>query len=124
MIHNIVSISGGKDSTAMALLAIERETENLRFVFADTGHEHRLTYDYVDYLSGELERRCGVGIERVRADFSRQIEKRRHTVATKWRAFKPWFRGKASAPMKAATAETCQNLTLKWERGNQSLKGT
>ncbi len=86
MIHNIVSISGGKDSTAMALLAIERETENLRFVFADTGHEHRLTYDYVDYLSGELERRCGVGIERVRADFSRQIERKRHTVATKWRA--------------------------------------
>ena len=27
--HNIISFSGGKDSTAMLLLAIERETDNL-----------------------------------------------------------------------------------------------
>lgn len=38
-IHNVVSMSGGKDSTAMALLAIERGVENLHLVFADTGHE-------------------------------------------------------------------------------------
>lgn len=82
---NVVSISGGKDSTAMALLAIERETENLRFVFADTGHEHKITYEYVDYLDGELRRLCGVGIDRVKADFSKQIEKKRETVQTKWR---------------------------------------
>ncbi len=43
---NIVSMSGGKDSTAMALLAIERDTEDLEFVFADTGHEHEMTYEY------------------------------------------------------------------------------
>lgn len=34
--HNIVSVSGGKDSTAMLLLAIERGAENLQAVFADT----------------------------------------------------------------------------------------
>lgn len=85
MIHNVVSISGGKDSTAMALLAIERETENLHFVFADTGHEHSMTYEYVDYLSDELESRCGVGIRKVRADFTDKVMKKRETVANKWR---------------------------------------
>lgn len=82
---NVISMSGGKDSTAMALLAIERETENMRFVFADTGHEHKITYEYIDYLDGELKRLCGVGIDRVKADFSRQIERKRETVKTKWR---------------------------------------
>ena len=57
---NVVSISGGKDSTALALLAIERETKNLHFVWADTGHEHPQTYEYVEYLSGELKRRASV----------------------------------------------------------------
>lgn len=33
MIHNVVSVSGGKDSTATPLLAIEPETPNLRRVF-------------------------------------------------------------------------------------------
>ena len=84
-IENVVSISGGKDSTAMALLAIERETENLHFVCADTGHEHPMTYEYVDYLSDELESRCGVGIRKVRADFTDKVIKKRETVANKWR---------------------------------------
>lgn len=73
MRQNIISMSGGKDSTALALLAIERETENLRFVFADTGHEHQQTYDYIDYL----ERALGITIERVKRDFSREIAVRR-----------------------------------------------
>ena len=42
---NVISISGGKDSTAMGLLALEKNPPNLRFVFADTGHEHKKTYD-------------------------------------------------------------------------------
>ena len=41
----LVSISGGKDSTATLLLALERE-KDVRAVFADTGNEHQLTYDY------------------------------------------------------------------------------
>ena len=70
---NVVSVSGGKDSTATLLLAIERETPNLQAVFADTGNEHPATYEYVEYL----ERATGIAITKVKADFSRQIERKR-----------------------------------------------
>ena len=84
MIHNVVGISGGKDSTALGLLAIEKQTENLKFVFADTGHEHSETYEYVEYLSEEFKARCGVGITTVRADFADRIEAKRQRIAVEW----------------------------------------
>lgn len=77
--HNIVSVSGGKDSTALLLLAIERGAENLQAVFADTGNEHQITYDYVQYLSDTV-----FPIRTIRADFSRQIAGKREFVLTKW----------------------------------------
>lgn len=79
--HNIVSVSGGKDSTALLLLAIEREPDNLQAVFADTGNEHPQTYDYVRYL----EQETGVPIRWVKADFTADIERKRRFVETKWR---------------------------------------
>ncbi|OXS14907.1 phosphoadenosine phosphosulfate reductase [Zobellella denitrificans] len=80
--HNIVSVSGGKDSTALLLLAIERGAENMRTVFADTGHEHPEVYRYLDYLEARLQ----LTIERIKPDFSRQIARQREVVQTKWRA--------------------------------------
>jgi 3'-phosphoadenosine 5'-phosphosulfate sulfotransferase (PAPS reductase)/FAD synthetase len=80
MKYNIVSVSGGKDSTALLLLAIERETPNLQAVFADTGHEHPQTYEYVQYLNDQV-----FPIRTVKADFSQQIARKREWVATKWR---------------------------------------
>ncbi|MHA5524673.1 phosphoadenosine phosphosulfate reductase domain-containing protein [Pseudomonas aeruginosa] len=71
--HNIISVSGGKDSTALLLLAIERGAENLQAVFADTGHEHPQTYEYIQYL----EQVTGIPIRWVRADFTAAIEERR-----------------------------------------------
>jgi 3'-phosphoadenosine 5'-phosphosulfate sulfotransferase (PAPS reductase)/FAD synthetase len=79
--HNIVSVSGGKDSTALLLLAIERQPDNLEAVFADTGNEHQITYDYVQYLNDEV-----FPIRTVRADFTRQIAGKREYVLTKWAA--------------------------------------
>ncbi|WP_209286280.1 phosphoadenosine phosphosulfate reductase domain-containing protein [Marinobacterium alkalitolerans] len=43
--YNIVSISGGKDSTATLLVALARDVSNLSAVFADTGHEHPETQE-------------------------------------------------------------------------------
>ena len=79
MEHNIISVSGGKDSTALLLLAIERNTENMQAVFADTGNEHQQTYDYVQYLHENV-----FPIRRVVADFSKQIAGKREYVLEKW----------------------------------------
>lgn len=77
----VVSLSGGKDSTATALLALERDPTACRFVFADTGNEHQLTYSYVrEYLP----QRLGIQIDEVRADFTSAIERKRRYIAEKW----------------------------------------
>ncbi len=77
---NILSISGGKDSTAMALLAKEMGAANTTLVFADTGHEHQITYEYIDYLETILG-----PIQRVKADFTEQVLHKREVVTNKWR---------------------------------------
>ena len=78
--HNIISVSGGKDSTALLLLAIERQPESLQAVFSDTGNEHEQTYDYVHYL----EQATGVPIRWVKADFAARIAGKKEYVLTKW----------------------------------------
>ncbi len=77
---NLLSVSGGKDSTAMMLHARERGIENVRYVFADTGNEHEDVYTYLEYL----EERLDVQIQRVRPDFAKRIEKKREYIAAHW----------------------------------------
>ncbi|WP_237162908.1 phosphoadenosine phosphosulfate reductase family protein [Serratia symbiotica] len=77
-IVNVVSISGGKDSLAQWLLALEAGLKPLA-VIADTGHEHTQTMEYLDYLEGKLG-----AIQRVKADFTRLIEGKRKFIAEKW----------------------------------------
>lgn len=79
---NVLSISGGKDSTALLLLARELDVPNLQAVFCDTGHEHPVTYAYVDYLQATL----GLEIQRIRADFSSQMANKREYIARRWPA--------------------------------------
>ncbi len=51
-----VAVSGGKDSTATALWALEHfPKEKLFFAFADTGHEATETYKYINYLEETLD---------------------------------------------------------------------
>jgi len=78
---NMVSVSGGKDSTATLLLALERGVKNIHCVFADTGNEHELTYEYLDYLESRLE----IKIQRVKPDFSAELERKRTITMEKWR---------------------------------------
>ena len=80
-IINMVNISGGKDSTATYLVALETVPhESIRPVFADTGNEHPMTYEYVDYLQDRL----GIPIKRVRADFHDRIMAKRERLPEKW----------------------------------------
>lgn len=78
----VISVSGGKDSTACALLALERyPKEEVRLVFADTGNEHEQTLDYVtNYMPAFL----GVPVHVVRADFSQRIAGKAEYVRKVW----------------------------------------
>lgn len=72
---HVVSLSGGKDSLAVALIALERcPAGSVLFVFCDTGNEHHQTYEYLSYL----ERKLGIEINRLKADFSEQIRGKAH----------------------------------------------
>lgn len=77
---NIINMSGGKDSTATLLLAIERQAPGIKPVFCDTGHEHPQTYEYIAYL----EQRLGLSIQTIKADFSKDIARKRLFVQNKW----------------------------------------
>lgn len=78
-IANVLSISGGKDSTAMWILAVREMGTEVIPVFADTGNESPITYEYIDYLESKLG-----PIRRVKADFSEQIAQKRKYVAEHW----------------------------------------
>jgi len=75
---HVVLVSGGKDSAAVAALAVRRvPLDRILFVFADTGNEHPETYAYLD----RLEAHFGKRIERVRADFTEEFAIRRANIA-------------------------------------------
>lgn len=80
MKQHVLSFSGGKDSTAMYLHAMESGRDFLP-VFADTGNEHEITLDYVR----DLPRRTGgPAIRWVKADFSDDFERKRRFIAEQW----------------------------------------
>lgn len=77
----LVSISGGKDSTASLLVAIDQHPyDDIRAVFADTGNEHPATYDAVRYL----EQATGVTVEWLKQDFSEAWWRKRDYIQHKW----------------------------------------
>ena len=77
-ICHVVSVSGGKDSTATLLLALERvPREQIVAIFCDTGNEIPITYIYLD----DLERHLGIRVHRLKADFSAEIAAKRRFIA-------------------------------------------
>lgn len=70
----IVSVSGGKDSTALYCWAIEKfGKDGFVAVFADTDHEHPVTLNYLRNLP---EMAGGPEIQWVKADFTARLKKR------------------------------------------------
>jgi len=63
--RHILSLSGGKDSTALAVYLRDR-VPNLEYVFCDTGKELPETYDYLNKVEAYL----GKPIVRLNSDFS------------------------------------------------------
>jgi 3'-phosphoadenosine 5'-phosphosulfate sulfotransferase (PAPS reductase)/FAD synthetase len=77
-IVHVVSVSGGKDSAATLLLAVERfGAQRVRAIFCDTGNEHEAVYEYLTYL----EQAVGVRIDRLKADFTAEIAAKRVFIA-------------------------------------------
>jgi 3'-phosphoadenosine 5'-phosphosulfate sulfotransferase (PAPS reductase)/FAD synthetase len=75
----IVSVSGGKDSTALYLWAVEQwGADGFLAVFADTGHEHPVTYNYVKNLHLMAN---GPEVHWVHADFSERLTARGKAVS-------------------------------------------
>ncbi|MBI9110025.1 phosphoadenosine phosphosulfate reductase family protein [Maridesulfovibrio ferrireducens] len=63
-VNNIISLSGGKDSTAMLLLMLEKNIPIHSAVFFDTGWEFPQMHDHLD----KLEKYTGVGLIRLRPE--------------------------------------------------------
>ncbi|WP_234186433.1 phosphoadenosine phosphosulfate reductase family protein [Shinella sp. NM-101] len=81
-ISHIVSVSGGKDSTATYCKAIERGIA-FRAVAADTGNEHPATYEAVNTLHIKTG---GPKVEWVKADFTDRIAGKRAFIEKNWEA--------------------------------------
>ena len=77
-IRHVISVSGGKDSTATLLLALERvPREQIVAIFCDTGNEIPVTHEYLD----DLESHLGIRIHRLKADLSAEIAAKRRFIA-------------------------------------------
>lgn len=109
---NVLGLSGGKDSLAQALVAKEEEIPNQILTFADTGNEHDLTYEYMDYLESKLGK-----IERVKANFDERIRKKAEYVKNHWpkklRAGVPgkWAKLKKNTPDETKPTEIPKDQT-------------
>lgn len=78
MIKHLISVSGGKDSAATLLIALENcPRENVLPIFCDTGNEHEAVYEYLAYLEQALD----ITITRLKADFTEQIAAKRMFIA-------------------------------------------
>jgi len=103
-----VSFSGGKDSTACLVMAVQRRgTDRVKAIFADTGNEHELTLDYVHYATQAL----GVELITIRRSFEDEWWRRAQYVKDKW-------------PDKGVPMDVCErvwNFMLQGPTGNPFL---
>lgn len=89
MMYHVISVSGGKDSQAVLLLALERcPRDSVLPIFCDTGNEHEQTYAHLAYL----EQALGVTIARLKADFTEELAAKRRFIARDARTRREYHR--------------------------------
>ena len=77
-VFHVVSVSGGKDSDATLLIALQRfPKDRVLPIFCDTGNEHEAVAEHLAYL----EQRLGIKVTTLRADFSAEIAAKRQFIA-------------------------------------------
>lgn len=104
-ILRVVSVSGGKDSTALYCWAIDQwGRDGFKAVFADTGHEHPVTYNYLRNLP---DMAGGPEITWVRADFSEKLKNK--GIEPSGNPFLDMMLWKGRAP--STTAQFCTENT-------------
>jgi len=121
---HVVSVSGGKDSAATLLLALERfGPETVRAIFCDTGNEHQETHDYLAYLEQALD----IRITRLRADFSEQILRKRTFIARDQRTRRQYSKvprvDAYGQPVYRRTNAGDIELRMVWKGGRMDLEG-
>lgn len=77
---HVLGISGGKDSFAMYLSAIELGIDFIP-IYADTGNEHQESFVYLRKMQEKLN---GPVIRIIRANFDAELAAKRKSVASKW----------------------------------------
>lgn len=77
-VFHVISVSGGKDSDATLLLALQRfPKERVLPIYCDTGNEHEAVDEHLAYL----EQRLGITITRLKANFDAEIAAKRQFIA-------------------------------------------
>jgi 3'-phosphoadenosine 5'-phosphosulfate sulfotransferase (PAPS reductase)/FAD synthetase len=88
-VKHVISVSGGKDSTATLLLALDRcPRADVIPIFCDTGNEHDQTHEYLNYLEQALD----IQIHRLKADFADRFSPRRMFIARDQRTRREYHR--------------------------------
>ncbi len=113
-VQHLISVSGGKDSTAVYLRALELGVP-FRAVFADTGNEHEAVYEYVARLH---ERTGGPKVEVVRANFDQQIANKRMFIA---RDVRTGRHNKTGKKLRWSNKSKRRALGMLYPTGNQFL---
>lgn len=115
----VLSLSGGKDSTAAALWLREQGIEHVR-VFQDTGWEHPALYAHLDYLKEQLgpiiRLRSDIDVAPEYADAVADIERRLGVSSSpmvRWAVKKAMF---PSRVRRYCTQELKVRPFLKWAR--------
>jgi len=123
-VYHVISVSGGKDSDATLLLALDRvPKERVLPIYCDTGNEH----EAVDEHLADLEQRFGLKVTRLVANFDAEIKAKRMFVARDQRTRRQYDKvprtDKDGNVVYRRTNSGEIELRMVWRKGVMDLEG-